>query len=119
MKRWTARIITALVVLFLLFDAVIHMTQEPHVVAAFTHVGYPMSVAVALGVTEFVCIVLYLIPRTAFLGAILLTAYLGGATATHVRVGDPFAFPIAFGVLVWVGLILRDDRLRTFIAWKG
>ena len=92
------------------------ITAPPPVAEAFTHLGYPPSVSVTLGIIELVCIALYLIPRTAFFGAILLTGYLGGATATNVRVGDPSYFmTVLLGVLAWIGLYLRDDRLRALI----
>jgi hypothetical protein len=78
-----------------------------------------MNLAKPLGTTVLACTLLYAIPQTSVLGAILLTGYLGGATATHVRVGDNFAGPIIFGVLVWLGLFLRDSRLRALIPWKN
>jgi hypothetical protein len=79
-----------------------------------------MSLALGLGITEVACTIIYLIPRTAVLGAILLTGYFGGATATHVRVGDPsFVGPVVLGVLVWLGLFLRDDRLRALIPLRS
>jgi hypothetical protein len=121
-RLWAGRIISALVVLFMLFDAVIHLMKIEPVVAAFAQLGYPVSLAVALGIIELACVVAYVIPRTAVLGAILLTGYLGGAIATQLRVGNPLfsqaLFPVYVGVLVWAGLLLRDDRLRTIIAWR-
>jgi hypothetical protein len=78
--------------------------------------GYPLSEVFPIGIVLLACVILYVIPRTAVLGAILLTGYLGGATATMVRVQDPwFLFPVVFGALVWLGLWLRDDRLRALI----
>lgn len=77
-----------------------------------------MSLALALGILEIVCTVTYAVPRTAMLGAILLTGYLGGATATHVRIGDSFISPVILGVLVWGGLFLRDPRLRALIPLR-
>ena len=77
------------------------------------------SVILPIGIVLLVCTVLNVIPRTCVLGAILLTGYLGGATATHVRVGEPFFFPILFGVLIWAGLFLRDDRLRALIPLRS
>jgi hypothetical protein len=74
--------------------------------------GYPAGVALPLFIVELVCVLLYAIPRTAVLGAILLTGYLGGAVATHVRVGEPWFLPVIFGVLVWLGIYLREPRLR-------
>jgi hypothetical protein len=115
---WAGRILSALSVLFLLFDAAGHLVAPPAVVEAFNRLGYPLSLSSALAIIELVCLVAYAIPRTAILGAILLTGYLGGAVATHLRVRDPVfdtIFPIIFGVLVWAGLYLRDPRLRVLI----
>lgn len=86
------------------------------VVEGFAHLGYPESLALGIGILELVCTVVYVIPRTSVLGAILLTGYLGGATATQVRVDDPFFAPI---VLVWGGLFLRDNRLRDFLPLRS
>jgi len=117
-RVWTSRIIAGVVVLFLLFDAVIHIAKIPPVVEAFQQLGYPLSTAVALGVVEIICVVLYVVPTTSVLGAILLTGYLGGATATQLRVGAP-AFPLLFpailGALLWTALVLRDNRLRVLL----
>ena len=82
-------------------------------------VGYSASCVVPLGLVLVACTVLYVVPRTAMLGAILLTGYLGGATATHVRMGEPFVFPVAFGVLVWVCLVARDARLRALLSSRS
>jgi hypothetical protein len=85
--------------------------------------GYPESLALGLGIIEIACTVIYVVPRTTVLGAILLTGFLGGAVATHVRVGDPLfshsLFPIYVGVLVWLGLYLRDDQLRALIPLRS
>ena len=115
---WVGRILVALSALFLLFDAAGHLMVPAAVVEAFNRLGYPISLSPVLAIIELVCLVAYLIPRTAILGAILLTGYLGGAVATHLRVHDPLfdtLFPIIFGVLVWAGLYLRDQRLRAYI----
>jgi hypothetical protein len=92
------------------------------VVEAFEHLGYPVSLALGIGILELVCIVVYVIPRTSILGAILLTGYLGGAVATHVRIGSPLFshvfFPIYLGALVWGGLLLREERLRALIPFR-
>lgn len=91
------------------------------VVEATVRLGYPESVIVPLGFVLLVCTVLYLIPLTSVLGAILLTGYLGGAVATHVRAGEglfSLVFPIIFGVLIWLGLYLRDDRLRALVPLR-
>jgi uncharacterized protein YjeT (DUF2065 family) len=120
-RLWTGRIITAFVALFLIFDGVIHILKPAPVAEAFTQLGYPLSTSVGLGVLELGCLALYLIPRTSILGAILLTGYLGGATATQLRVGAGLfnlLFPALLGVLLWGALVLRDDRLRTFIPLR-
>jgi len=94
------------------------LMKPPAVEEGFVHLGYPMSLALGLGILEIACAVIYVIPRTSILGAILLTAYLGGATATQVRVGDAFLGPVIAGVLVWGGLFLRDQRLRALIPLR-
>ena len=119
---WAGCIISALPVLFLLFDGVAKLIKPAPVVEATVRLGYPESLIPGLGILLLVCTVVYVVPRTAVLGAILLTGYLGGATATHVRIGDPI-FPILFpsivGVLIWGGLFLRDKRLRELIPLRS
>ena len=115
---WTGRIISALPVLLLLLDGVMKLIKPAPVVDATVRLGYQETVIVPLGIVLLVCTVLYVIPRTSVLGAILLTGYLGGAVATHVRFFEgvfPIVFPIIFGVLIWGGLYLRDQRLRVLI----
>jgi DoxX-like family len=112
---WTGRVITALVGLFLLFDGVMKLVRPRSVVEATVKAGYAESVILPLGIVLTVSTILYLIPRTAVLGAILLTGYLGGAVDANVRGSQgPFfiLLPAIFGVLVWLGLYLRDPRLR-------
>ena len=108
-----------LVAIMLLMDAVMKLMKPKFVVEGTMKVGYPEHVVVPLGIVLLVCTVLYLIPLTSVLGAILLTGYLGGAVATHVRVGDPMfshgLFPVYFGILLWWGLLLRDVRLRSLL----
>ena len=116
---WAGRIISALVVLFLLFDAVTKLMKIAPVLEAFTRLGYSLSLAVPIGVVLLVCTIVYAIPPTSVLGAILLTAYLGGATVTQVRAGQPFYFPIIFGVLVWGGLYLGENRLHALIPLRS
>jgi len=102
----------------MLLDAAMKFTKPEMVVKTTVELGYPESVITGVGVILLISTVLYLIPRTAVLGAILLTGYLGGAVATHVRVGAglfPISFPVVFGVLLWGGLFLRDERLRRLI----
>jgi len=116
-QLWTGRILSTLAVLFLIFDTVIKLMQIQPVKESFVRLGYPTSIAVAIGALELACLALYLIPRTSVLGAVLLTGYLGGAVATHVRVGDPLLshifFPVYIGALIWGGLALRNPRVRT------
>jgi uncharacterized membrane protein (UPF0182 family) len=121
-KLWAGRIITGLVVLFMLFDGIAKLFKPAPVVQAFAQLGYPLSLAVSVGVLLLICTVIYAIPRTAVLGAILLTGYLGGAVATQVRISAPAfptVFPIIFGVLVWAGIFLREDRLRVLIPVRS
>jgi hypothetical protein len=119
MRLWAGRIISALFVLFLLFDSVIKVMRLAPAIEGTARLGYPKSQVLSIGIVELVCVVLYMIPRSSILGAILLTGYLGGATATQVRLEDPwFVFPIAVGVLIWGGLFLREDRLRGLIPLR-
>ena len=118
---WTGRIISALPVLFLLMDGVMKLLKPRVVVEATVQLGYPESVILGLGIVLITCTVLYIIPPTSVLGAILLTGYLGGAVATHVRVGEglfPVLFPVIVGVLIWGGLWLRDERLRALVPLR-
>jgi hypothetical protein len=118
---WAGRILSALPVLMLMMSAVFKLTQNPQAVEGLSKFGYDAKVLVPLGIVEIGCVILYVIPQTAVLGAILLTGYLGGATATHVRVDDPFSAiitPAIVGVIVWLGLYLRDSRLRALVPWR-
>lgn len=115
---WAGYIISGLVVLMLLMSATFKFMSPPDVLKEFARLGYAEGHAVGLGILEVACVVVYAIPQTAVLGAILLTGYLGGATATHVRIDDPLTNligPIVFGLLAWLGLYLRDRRLRDLI----
>jgi hypothetical protein len=115
-SRWTGRILSGLAVLFLLWDGAIKLMALAPVAEAFTRLGYSVSLAAGIGLLELTCLAIYVIPRTSLLGAVLLTGFLGGAVATHVRVEDPLLthtfFPIYVGTLVWAGLLLRDERVR-------
>jgi|SRR5882672_11614405 len=119
-RRWIGRVMTGLPVLFLTFDCILKFASPPMVVAATAQLGYPPGVIFGIGAVLAICVALYAIPRTAIVGAVLLTGYLGGAIASHVRVGDPLLshvlFPIYVAVLAWGGLYLRDGRLRAFFA---
>jgi DoxX-like protein len=116
-KVWTARIVGGLITLFFLVDGVGKVLRLAPYVEGTAKVGYSPDVLVPLGLVLLACTVLYVIPRTAVLGAILLTGYLGGATATHVRLGQPFIVPVLFGVLVWGCLYLRDERIRSLLPF--
>lgn len=109
---------SALPVLLLLFSASMKVLKLPGAMEGFARLGYPEHVALPLGIVELTCTVLYVIPRTSVLGAILLTGYLGGATATHLRISEPFHMAIILGMLVWGGLYLRDERLRALIPLR-
>ncbi len=116
---WTGRILTGLSVAFLLFDGVVKLSPIEPVVEAFGRLGYPVELAPYLGTVLVACTALHAIPRTQLLGALLLTAYLGGACASHVRIGDPFWFPIVMGLMLWAGLYLREPRLRMLLGTPG
>lgn len=122
MATTTGRILSTLPALFLLIDGIMKVLKPAVVVEATVELGYPATVIVGLGAVLLVCTIVYLIPRTAVLGAILLTGYLGGAIATHVRVGAPLfnvIFPIILGAMLWGGLYLRNARLRSLVSlWK-
>jgi hypothetical protein len=122
-KLWAGRIMSALPALFLVMDGVMKLAKPDFVVKATVQLGYPESVIFGLGIVVLVCVILYVVPRTAVLGAILLTGYLGGAVATHLRVGDPLfshtLSPVYFAVLLWGGLYLRDERLRALIPLRS
>ncbi|HXJ56449.1 MAG TPA: DoxX family protein [Verrucomicrobiae bacterium] len=120
-RPWLGAIITGLVVLFLAFDGVTKILQLTPVVKASEKLGIAADLLLGIGVLLLTCTVIYLIPKTTILGAILLTGYLGGATAIHVSARSgafPVAFSIVFGVLVWVGLVLREPRLLSLILLR-
>src|SRR6516225_1978190 len=119
---WAGRVLSGLLVLFLIFDGVGKAIKLPQVVEATVRLGFPESTIVGIGTVLLLSTALYVIPQTSVLGAILLTGYLGGATATNVRIGSALfntCFPIIFGLLVWIGLYLRDSRLRTIIPLRS
>jgi hypothetical protein len=120
---WVGRVLSGLVVLFLIPDGIFKFVKPAPVVEAFAHLGLPLSLANVLGVLLLLCTAVYVFPRTSVLGAILLTGYLGGAVATHLRAGDPLfshiLFPTYLGVMLWLGLYLRDDRLRALIPFRS
>jgi hypothetical protein len=120
---WVGRILSGLVVLLLLFDGITKVMKVSAVLAASARLGLSQNLIVAIGVILLVCTVLYVVPRTSILGAILLTGYLGGAVSIQLRVGNPLfsqtLFPVYFGVLVWLGLYLREGRLRALIPLRS
>jgi hypothetical protein len=117
---WTGRVLSTLSGLFMLFDGIIHIAQPPIVIQSFQQQGYPLQIIFPLALVELVCVLLYIIPRSALLGAILLTGYLGGAVDYNVRAGNPFSeilFPVSIAIALWAGLYLRSQKLR--VALKG
>ncbi|MEP6606393.1 MAG: DoxX family protein [Nitrosospira sp.] len=122
-RVWAGRIISGLLSVLLVIDSVAKFIQPAPVVEASSHLGLPLNLVFGIGVILLVCTVLYSIPRTSILGAILLTGYLGGAVLTHLRVGDPLfsqvLFPSYVGVLLWAGLYLREDRLRALLPLRS
>jgi len=118
-RLWTGRTLSGLAVLFLVFDAVIKFTKIAPVVDSFAQLGYPIGLAPTIGSLALICVVLYVIPRTSVLGAILLTGYLGGAIASQLRIGSPLfshvLFPVYVAALIWGGLYLRDEQLSALI----
>ena len=119
---WAGRILSALAVLFLIFDSVIKVLKLAPAVEATTQLGYPAGLVIGIGVLELACLAVYVFPRTAVLGAIVLTGYLGGAIATNLRAGTPVfnvIFPAIIGALIWGGLFLRDARLRALVPLRS
>jgi hypothetical protein len=116
---WAARALSGIAILFLTFDASVKLLKPPFAIEATTQLGYPESIIITLGLIQVACLIAYVIPRTSVLGAIMWTGYLGGAVATHVRVGSPLfshtLFPVYVAALLWLGLWLRDQRLRAVL----
>jgi len=121
-QRRTVYVMTTLAVLFLTFDTVIKLLRLAPAVQGTVALGYPEHAVAVIGAIELVCLVLYLVPRTAVLGAVVFTGYLGGAVATHLRIGNPLLshtlFPIYVAALLWGGLYLRDPRLRALMPLR-
>lgn len=122
-RRWSGFIITGLITAFMLLDAAMKFARPKPVAEAFVRTGWPIDLSVTLGILLLTSTVLYAIPRTAILGAILLTGYLGGAVATNLRLHNPWfshtLFPVYFGILVWGALWLRDPRVAELIPLRG
>jgi hypothetical protein len=119
---WAGRIISGLFTAFMIFDGVIHIMKPAPVVEAFAKLNFPLRFAVPLAIVELISLLLYVIPRTSILGAILLTGYLGGAVAIQMPTGNSLfgeiLFPVYFGVLLWGGIYLRDEKLRALIPFR-
>lgn len=117
--NWVGRVISALVIAALVFSAGMKLAQPDMVGGHLAeHLGYPASVAIPLGVVELFAVILYAVPRTSALGAVLITGYLGGAIASHVRIGEGFVPVVAIGVCAWLGLYFRDERIRAVLPWR-
>ncbi len=117
-RLWTGRFLTTLAGLFMIMDGGMKLFKPPVVVQATVQLGYPESTIVGIGIALLVCTLLYLVPRTAVLGAVLTTGYLGGAVASNVRAEQPLfniLFPVIFACVVWGGLWLRDERLERLL----
>jgi hypothetical protein len=117
---WTGRVLSALPVLLMVFSASMKLMHAPAFLEQWVgKFGYPESSATGIGLLELACAIVYVIPRTAVLGAVLVTGYLGGAVATHVRIGDPsFMMPLLLGILAWAGIYLRDERLHALLPLR-
>jgi hypothetical protein len=115
---WVGRVISILASLMFLMSAFLKLKDGPDVIKGIAHLGLPESMLAPLAVLEISCVVIYLIPATSVFGAILLAGYVGGAICTHWRVGDPFYGQILLGILVWLGIYLREDRLKALIPFR-
>ncbi len=114
---WTGRVLSTLPVLLLLMSCGMKLSKNSQVIEGFAKFGFPPGLEVSIGVVELICTVLYVIPRTAAIGAILLTGYLGGAVVVHLKEGEPWFAPVIIGVVLWIGLVLRNPRLRSVLPW--
>jgi hypothetical protein len=112
---WTGRVISGLASAAFVMSGLMKLKVGPELEQAFAHLQLPLTMRVPLAILELACVVVYMIPATAVLGAILLAGYLGGAILTHWRVGDPVIIPIVLGLLVWLGIYLREPRLKELI----
>jgi hypothetical protein len=115
---WIGYLVSALPVLLLVFSDVIKLMKPPQMVEGFARLGIPDSLISQLGILELVCVIIYLVPRTSIMGAILTTGYFGGAIATNLRLGESFLLPLMAGMMIWGGLYLRDQRVRALIPLR-
>lgn len=115
---WIGRVISGLVAAAFAMSGVMKLVGGPELKEGMDHLGLPESLVLPLAILELTCVVIYVIPGSAVLGAILLTGYIGGAICTHWRVGDPFIAQIVIGILIWLGVYLRDRRLHALIPWR-
>jgi hypothetical protein len=118
---WTGRVLSALPVLAMVLSGAMKVSHAPQLVDKLVGTfGYPESAVTGIGLLEIACAIVYVIPRASVLGAVLVTGYLGGAVATHVRLGDPsFVGPLVLGIIAWAGLFLRDDRIRALLPLRA
>lgn len=115
-RLWAGRIASALVIAMLLLSSSLKLLHAPEFVAKWTGaLGWTEGTLTSIGLLELACVAIYAVPRTALLGAVLLTGYFGGAIASHVRIGDAFVVPLVLGIVVWGGLYLRDERLHALL----
>ena len=115
---WTGRVLSGLVVAALLASGVMKFLGGPEMEKGMEHLGWPVKLAIALGILEITVTIIYAVPQTSIVGAILIAGYMGGAIATHVRVGDPFIFQIVIGLIAWLGIYLREPRLWKLIPLR-
>ncbi len=115
---WIGRVLSAIPALMLLASGTMKLLGGPDLAKGFEHLGLPFGLAVPLGILEIACTIVYLVPQTAVLGAILLTGYMGGAILTHVRIGEPWFAQAGLGVVLWLGVFLRDPRLRAILPLR-
>jgi hypothetical protein len=116
--KWTGRVISGLIFALMAFSAAVKLSGMPEVAQGFEKSGYPAKVLIPLGIIELACALVYAVPQTSVLGAILLTGYMGGAIATHVRLEEGFVPQVIIGMLIWLGVFLRDARLRALIPLR-
>lgn len=115
---WGGRVISGLLACLLAMSAAMKLVGGREVIEGFVRMGLPESLRVPLGVLELVCVLVYVVPATSVMGAILLTGYVGGTIVTHLRIGEPVVFQIALGLLVWLGLYLRESRLKSLLPLR-